>query len=78
MKANVVLVDRTTRVGLGMLLLASPILELHTYPFNLLGLVLIATGAVGYCPLYGLVSALLPKRGASAPAPARIRAHSKA
>ena len=61
MKTNVVLVDRTTRVGLGMLLLASPILELHTYPFNLLGLVLIGTGAVGYCPLYGWVSALIPK-----------------
>lgn len=52
MKTNVALIDRTIRVGVGMLLLASPLLELHTYPFNLLGLVLVATGAVGYCPLY--------------------------
>jgi hypothetical protein len=55
MKTNVVLLERTVRVGVGMLLLASPLLELHTYPFNLLGLVLIATGAVGFCPLYHLL-----------------------
>jgi hypothetical protein len=68
MKANVVLLDRTIRVGLGMLLVASPLLELHTYPFNLLGLVLIATATIGYCPLYGLFSALRPARS-----PARLR-----
>lgn len=56
MKANVMLVERSARVGLGMLLLASPLLEFHTYPFNLLGLVLLATGFVGYCPLYSLAS----------------------
>ena len=78
MKANVALVDRTTRIGLGMLLVASPILELHTYPFNLLGLVLIGTAAVGYCPLYALVSALLPKRGATAPDQVPARVQSKA
>lgn len=60
MKTNVVLIDRTIRMGLGMLLLASPLLELPTYPFNLLGLVLIATAGVGYCPLYGIFSALRP------------------
>lgn len=60
MKSNVVLTERTLRVGLGMLLLASPLLELHTFPLNLLGIVLLATGAVGYCPLYGLLAA--PKR----------------
>lgn len=58
MKANVVLADRTFRIGAGMLLLASPLLELPTYPFNLLGLVLIGTAAVGYCPIYGLLSAI--------------------
>jgi len=52
MKSNVVLADRTARVGLGMLLLASPLLELPTYPFNLLGLVLVVTGFIGFCPLY--------------------------
>jgi len=56
MKSNVVLLDRTIRMALGMLLLASPLLELHTYPFNLLGIVPIGTAAMGYCPLYALVS----------------------
>jgi hypothetical protein len=62
MKANVVLLDRTLRVGAGMLLLATPLLELPTYPFNLLGLIPLVTGVVGYCPLYHLFSALKPKR----------------
>ena len=78
MKANVVLVDRTFRAGLGMLLLASPLLELHTYPFNLLGLILVATAAVGYCPLYWVVSAVLPKHEAPASDPVHTRVHSKA
>lgn len=58
MKQNVVLIDRTIRLGAGLLLLASPLLELPTYPLNLLGLVLMATAAAGYCPLYGLLGAL--------------------
>jgi hypothetical protein len=62
MKANVVLADRSVRMGLGMLLLASPLLELPTYPFNLLGLVLVATAVVGFCPLYAVFGALAPKR----------------
>ena len=57
MKANVVLFERTIRFGLGLLLLASPLLEVHTYPFNLLGVVLLVTGASGFCPLYGIFSA---------------------
>jgi hypothetical protein len=61
MKTNVVLTDRTARLALGVLLLASPLLELHTYPFNLLGLVLIVTGVVGYCPLYSLFTPSGPK-----------------
>ena len=64
MKHNVALNDRTIRMGLGALVLASPLLELHTYPFSLLGLVLIATAAVGHCPLYSFFSALRPKRAA--------------
>ena len=58
MKSNVVLIDRTARVGLGMLALASPLLEIPSYPFNLLGLVLVATGMVGYSPLYSLFTHL--------------------
>ncbi len=56
MKANIVLADRSLRMGAGMLLLASPLLEIPSYPFNLLGLVLIATAAVGFCPVYALFS----------------------
>ena len=66
MKANVVLLDRTIRIGLGILLLASPLLEIRSYPFNLLGLVLVATALVGYCPLYAIFAALTSRR---APAP---------
>jgi len=58
MKTNVIPIDRSVRMGLGSLLLASPLLELHTYPYNLLGLVLIGTAAVGFCPIYGALSAL--------------------
>ena len=65
MKSNVVLVDRTIRMGLGMLLLSSPLLELRTYPYNLLGLVLIATSAVGFCPLYRVLAALRPGHGST-------------
>jgi hypothetical protein len=61
MKTNVVLADRSIRMGLGMLLLASPLLELPTYPFNLLGIVLIATAAFGFCPVYAAFSWLSPK-----------------
>lgn len=63
MKPNIVLAERTIRIGAGMLLLASPLLELNTYPFNLLGLLLIGTAATGYCPLYGLLSALAGAAG---------------
>lgn len=69
MKTNVVLFERTIRFGLGLLLLASPLLEIHTYPFNLLGLVFLVTGASGFCPLYGIFSV---GRG-NAPAPAKPR-----
>lgn len=48
-----------------MLLLASPVLDIPTYPFNLLGLVLIGTAAIGYCPLYALFSALRPGSSAA-------------
>lgn len=63
MKSNVVLLERTARVGLGLLLIASPLLGIPTYPFNLIGLVPLATGAIGYCPLYSVFSAFKPKSG---------------
>ena len=63
MKPNVVLFDRTVRIGVGMLLLATPLLEIPSYPFNLLGLVVLATAVSGFCPIYGLFYALQPKRG---------------
>jgi hypothetical protein len=65
MKQNVVLIERTIRMALGLLLLASPLLELRTYPFNLLGIVLMVTAAAGYCPLYSALSFLKPKRAAT-------------
>lgn len=70
MKANVVLADRSIRMGLGMLLLASPLLEVPTYPFNLLGIVLIATAAIGFCPIYAALSALKPKSTSGSAKPA--------
>ncbi|HXK20268.1 MAG TPA: DUF2892 domain-containing protein [Polyangiaceae bacterium] len=65
MKSNVALVDRSIRMGLGLLLLASPLLELRTYPFNLLGLVLIGTAVFGFCPIYRAISALMPSRSST-------------
>jgi hypothetical protein len=68
MKSNVVLADRTIRLGAGMLLLASPLLEIPSYPLNLLGLVLVGTALIGYCPIYGILSALGPHREVERPA----------
>lgn len=51
---NVSPLDAGLRAGLGFLLFASPVLELHTAPYNLFGLVLLATGIFGYCPVYSL------------------------
>jgi len=58
MTDNVAPIDQAVRVGAGLFLLSSPLLNLHTYPFNLLGIVLMATGLAGYCPLYSAVRAL--------------------
>ena len=46
--------DRAVRAWLGMMILATPLLELNTFPYNLIGLVPLITGLIGYCPLYGL------------------------
>ena len=62
MKSNLIHIDRAVRMGGGLFLLATPILNLQTYPYNLFGAVFIATGLVGFCPIYAAVSALVPKK----------------
>jgi hypothetical protein len=54
MQCNVSPLEAGLRSGIGMALLSSPLLNLHTYPLSLFGIVLIATGVASYCPLYGL------------------------
>ena len=61
MQTNLVPVDRAIRLGGGLFLLATPILELHTFPYNLLGILPIATAIAGSCPLYSLVRMIVPK-----------------
>jgi hypothetical protein len=51
MKTNMLPIEAGIRALVGMLLLASPLLDLPTFPFNLIGIVLVATGVVSYCPL---------------------------
>ncbi len=63
MKRNITALDAAIRSCPGMFLVASPLLNLHTYPFNLLGIIPMLTGLVSYCPLYGAVRFLLPARG---------------
>ena len=61
MKTNLLHLDRAIRMGGGLFLLATPILNLKTYPYNLFGAVLIATAVAGLCPLYAAFRALLPR-----------------
>jgi hypothetical protein len=58
MTSNLGPFNRAARGAAGMFLLATPILDLPTYPLNLLGLVLIATAIVGYCPIQAALSSL--------------------
>ncbi|HVY29632.1 MAG TPA: DUF2892 domain-containing protein [Polyangiaceae bacterium] len=64
MENNLVFGERVLRIFMGMFLLASPMVEPFMYPLNLLGLALIASGAVGYSPLYGLLSFMSARRAA--------------
>jgi hypothetical protein len=67
--------DRAVRVSGGLFLFASPVLNLPTYPWNLLGLAVMLTGFVGFCPLYEAAARLrLLFAGSAAPTPARHRA----
>ncbi len=62
MKCNITPLDAAIRCGVGWFLIITPLLNLHTYPFSLLGIIPVITGLVGYCPLYGAVRVLLPAR----------------
>jgi hypothetical protein len=68
MKANVAPLDRAIRSWIGMMILATPLLELDTVPYNLLGLVPLITGFVGICPLYALFRLGGAKRSSEATA----------
>jgi hypothetical protein len=70
MKTNLSHLDRAIRLGGGLFLFASPILDLKTYPYNLYGIVLIATAVAGFSPLYALVRSVFsrkPELGAPRP-----------
>jgi hypothetical protein len=54
MTTNVANFDRAARAWLGMMILATPLLELNSYPYSLIGLIPLVTGLAGYCPLYRL------------------------
>lgn len=54
MKTNEAAIDRIARVAVGLLLLALVFVGPHT-AWGWLGLVPLATGIVGFCPLYRLV-----------------------
>lgn len=54
MKTNEATLDRALRVALGLALLALVFVGPHT-PWGLLGLIPLATGVSGFCPLYRLV-----------------------
>jgi hypothetical protein len=63
--------DRAVRVSGGVLVFASPALNFHTYPWNLLGLLLALSGLVGFCPLYEGVARLRRFFTSLVPAPER-------
>ena len=54
MRVNEGTVDRTLRVLLGLGLLSLVFVGPHT-PWGWIGVVPLATGLIGYCPLYGLL-----------------------
>jgi hypothetical protein len=64
MKTNISNLDRAIRLGGGLFLLATPILNLKTYPYNLYGIVLLATAIAGYSPLYALARSVFSRKPA--------------
>ncbi|HET9232834.1 MAG TPA: DUF2892 domain-containing protein, partial [Candidatus Eisenbacteria bacterium] len=67
MPKNLVPLDRAIRLGGGLLLVATPILDLNTFPYNLLGIIPIATALVGFCPLYSLGRMIVPENHSREP-----------
>lgn len=55
MSSNLLPLDRALRAGLGFFFFASPALELNTAPYNLLGLLVLATAFTGFCPIYSVL-----------------------
>lgn len=62
MTTKLVPLDRAVRIGAGLFLLATPILDLKTFPYNLLGIIPLATAFAGFCPLYAVARLIFPKR----------------
>ena len=69
MKGNMAPLDRGLRCGLGTFLILTPLLELNTFPYNLLGIIPLATALAGVCPLYSVFG--IKRRAASEPAHAQ-------
>jgi len=67
MRVNIAAFERAARAWVGMILLASPLLELDTYPYNLIGIVLLVTAVAGYCPAHALFRRLRGVKGPSLP-----------
>jgi hypothetical protein len=61
MTCNVHPLDAALRSAAGVFLVASPLLNFATYPYNLAGLVLVASGVASFCPVYAVLRALLPR-----------------
>lgn len=54
MKANVGGMDRVLRIAVGLVLIVLAVLGIGT-PWTWIGVVPLATGAMGWCPLYPLL-----------------------
>ncbi len=54
LKNNVGKIDRVIRVVVGIILVGNVFYALH-HPIGWLGVILIATGIVGKCPLYSII-----------------------
>jgi hypothetical protein len=69
LKVNEASWDRWIRVGLGLALLSLTVVGPQTL-WGLAGIILVATGLMGFCPVYwmtGLSTCAVPPKGAHAP-----------
>ena len=72
MKANVGTTERIIRVIVGLVLLSLVfILESNARWLGLIGILPLATGAIGWCPAYGVFGIHKPKTGGSGGGPQR-------